>query len=379
MVHFPEIKDALSELEEMRLETQIDLSAKDSSAFLTKSSSVTSTPIKETNEESSSTNNSEDDESSSSSSSDGVAFPHQKPEPRNRRLREKPYPPACLFFLRLFPGNDKCLDCGDYNPFFAYVNAGVLLCSSCSSNSEVNSKHNNIKALDSNDEWNLRSVLLTLIGGNENMKSFLDTEIGPMQEITGRYATDAAIRYCCNLERRVEAWMQKPITEDIFKSNSYWLANYQPPNLILAERALSALCEMTMRSGVQSSLNNQSRRSLFQVTGSVASSSRRSSAGSGLRSIAGIFSPDGRRGTNETFGSTTNSSSFSIPTVTDEITLCSRLSFPPACYFFLRLLPKNDKCLECGDSNPQFANIYFGVLICSQCREQHCLIGFRVS
>lgn len=139
MVHFPEIKDALSELEEMRLETQIDLSAKDPLAFLTKSCSVTSAPIKETSEESSSTNNSEDDESSSSSSSDGVAFPHQKPEPRNRRLREKPYPPACLFFLRLFPGNDKCLDCGDYNPSFAYVNAGVLLCSSCSSNSEVNS------------------------------------------------------------------------------------------------------------------------------------------------------------------------------------------------------------------------------------------------
>lgn len=212
------------------------------------------------------------------------------------------------------------------------------------------------------------------------MKSFLDTEIGPMQDITGRYATDACIRYCCNLECRVEAWMQKPITEDIFKTNSYWLANYQPPNLILAERALSALCGMTMRSGVQSSLNNQSRRSLFQVTDSVASSSRRSSAGSGLRSIAGIFSPDGRRGTNETFGSTTNtSSSFFIPTVTEEIAICSRLSFPPACYFFLRLLPKNDKCLDCGDLNPQFANIYFGVLICSQCREQHCHIGFRVS
>lgn len=340
---------------------------------------------------------------------------------KNLRNKGNPYPPACLFFLKLFPENDTCMDCGEYNPSFAFSTFGVLLCSMCSSSIDhVESDEGNILSLYTLDQWDIRTVLSTLIGGNKTMKFVLETEIDFTAVTTTnsfdiqRYSSDAAQRYRKNLESRVEEILQgPPISEDIFKPTTYWIAKYQPPNLFRANHALLALSATstastnTTRSSTATTATansrpglvaamNQSRRASFQAMAKPISFTRRTSNSSLRSSIASLLLFDASHqrtakgtesstnslNTNTITSSTAVGSSTTtmmiVPSAAEDVTLVSRQSFPPECLFFLRLLPQNDRCLDCGDFNPQFANTNFGILLCLHCSEKHCQIGFQV-
>lgn len=46
-------------------------------------------------------------------------------------LELQPFPPTCMEVVKLLPGNNKCIDCGDDNPNWAAVTYGALLCLRC--------------------------------------------------------------------------------------------------------------------------------------------------------------------------------------------------------------------------------------------------------
>ena len=49
-------------------------------------------------------------------------------------MSEKRYifPASQLSILRRYPGNDKCMDCGNFDTDWADVSHGILLCIECS-------------------------------------------------------------------------------------------------------------------------------------------------------------------------------------------------------------------------------------------------------
>jgi hypothetical protein len=416
LVDTPDIQDALDELEELRRNIGDDI--------LTDKMGLGMMPKQlSTIESSSSDEDADDDDESRSDQKHDIIFPRKRDFYRRRgraaikrKNNERVYPPACLFFLNLFPENDTCMDCGECNPSFAFSTFGVLLCSMCSSSIDhVESDESHILSLYTLDRWNIRSVLSTLIGGNRNMKLFLETDIGEENPHTTqsfadhrRYSTASAARYCKNLENMVEEIIgqRTPLSEDIFKSTTYWIAKYQPPNICNANRALLALCATATTtptgtrssttsnsswSGLAAAITNQSKRASFQATARPVSHTKRTSAGSfrsSIVSFTSLFDSPQQRGKESsmsnvhsnhlTASAVSTSTTMTLVPSADEVTLVSRQSFPPECIFFLRLLPGNDKCLDCGNFNPQFANTNFGILLCLHCCEKHCQIGFQV-
>lgn len=53
--------------------------------------------------------------------------------------------------------------------------------------------------------------------------------------------------------------------------------------------------------------------------------------------------------------------------------------FPPACRELVRKLPGNDLCVDCGASDPQWASVTYGILLCLRCCGRHRSLGVRVS
>ncbi|GAX17126.1 hypothetical protein FisN_5Hh512 [Fistulifera solaris] len=59
--------------------------------------------------------------------------------------------------------------------------------------------------------------------------------------------------------------------------------------------------------------------------------------------------------------------------------LSSYPSFPPACLALLKSIEGNDRCIDCGGRDPQWAAVSFGALVCLQCSGHHRSLGVQVS
>lgn len=69
--------------------------------------------------------------------------------------------------------------------------------------------------------------------------------------------------------------------------------------------------------------------------------------------------------------STASSSSISIPPRYHK--------FPPACLALLKNMEGNQRCVDCGDRDPQWAAVSYGALLCLQCSGHHRSLGVQVS
>lgn len=54
-------------------------------------------------------------------------------------------------------------------------------------------------------------------------------------------------------------------------------------------------------------------------------------------------------------------------------------NFPPACLALLKSIEGNDRCIDCGGRDPQWAAVSFGALVCLQCSGHHRSLGVQVS
>ena len=116
----PDVKAAIAELEELRREANLD-------NHDVAVNSLKTIPMAE--DDSSGDETSGEDTDEAAGPLQDVYFP---PKLSYEKKQESPFPPACLFFLRLFPGNDICMDCGDFSPYLVLVEFGILLCTRCS-------------------------------------------------------------------------------------------------------------------------------------------------------------------------------------------------------------------------------------------------------
>jgi len=53
--------------------------------------------------------------------------------------------------------------------------------------------------------------------------------------------------------------------------------------------------------------------------------------------------------------------------------------FPRSCRKLLRSIPGNSQCIDCGNQNPDWASVTYGVLLCTKCSGRHRSYGVSVS
>mmetsp|Transcript_15441 Transcript_15441/g.35379 ORF Transcript_15441/g.35379 Transcript_15441/m.35379 type:complete len:220 (-) Transcript_15441:583-1242(-) len=53
--------------------------------------------------------------------------------------------------------------------------------------------------------------------------------------------------------------------------------------------------------------------------------------------------------------------------------------FPRSCRRLLRSIPGNSRCMDCGNRNPDWASVTYGVLLCTVCSGRHRSYGVSVS
>lgn len=52
--------------------------------------------------------------------------------------------------------------------------------------------------------------------------------------------------------------------------------------------------------------------------------------------------------------------------------------FPPNCLKLLYSIPGNQRCIDCNATNPQWASLTFGTLLCIGCSGHHRHMGVQV-
>ena len=52
--------------------------------------------------------------------------------------------------------------------------------------------------------------------------------------------------------------------------------------------------------------------------------------------------------------------------------------FPRNCMRLVQLIPGNHKCMDCNTSNPQWATVSYGALLCIECSGRHRHMGVEV-
>ena len=55
------------------------------------------------------------------------------------------------------------------------------------------------------------------------------------------------------------------------------------------------------------------------------------------------------------------------------------MSMTPAMQAEIKILPGNDKCVDCGSAHPQWASVTFGALMCLECSGAHRGMGVHIS
>jgi len=53
--------------------------------------------------------------------------------------------------------------------------------------------------------------------------------------------------------------------------------------------------------------------------------------------------------------------------------------FPRSCRKILQSIPGNSQCIDCGNRNPDWASVSYGVLLCTACSGRHRSYGVSVS
>jgi len=53
--------------------------------------------------------------------------------------------------------------------------------------------------------------------------------------------------------------------------------------------------------------------------------------------------------------------------------------FPPACLKLLNCIQGNQYCVDCGESNPRWASVSYGTLLCVKCCSNHRSLSVKVS
>mmetsp|Transcript_32874 Transcript_32874/g.50292 ORF Transcript_32874/g.50292 Transcript_32874/m.50292 type:complete len:242 (-) Transcript_32874:225-950(-) len=123
-----------------------------------------------------------DDSSCSSSSSDGSSVGLSSradsdvdcacTKQENSAIHQ--FPSSCLELLRTLPGNSRCVDCNQFNPEWASVSYGVLLCLKCSGRHRgMGVKTSFVRSLTM-DSWSQSQVLTMLEGGNDQLSRFFE-------------------------------------------------------------------------------------------------------------------------------------------------------------------------------------------------------------
>jgi len=54
-------------------------------------------------------------------------------------------------------------------------------------------------------------------------------------------------------------------------------------------------------------------------------------------------------------------------------------SFPSGCFSLLKSIKGNNKCIDCGDHDPEWATVSFGAVLCLQCSGRHRSLGVQTS
>ena len=160
------------------------------------------------------------------------------------------FPPTCLPIARLLAGNHCCVDCGDeqYERLvYASLGYGSILCQECATrHSTVTPDESNIRHIN-NENWDLRSTLTLLEGGNTNMLEYVknkprwrasrlmgqkNVDSEDVLAFKQIYLSKAAATYRTNLSKKVDQVHYEHITsmrdEDAKKEKELEQMNTSP-------------------------------------------------------------------------------------------------------------------------------------------------------
>jgi Putative GTPase activating protein for Arf len=73
------------------------------------------------------------------------------------------------------------------------------------------------------------------------------------------------------------------------------------------------------------------------------------------------------------------SSSPTRATTSSSLSSLSSASFPPYCRQLLGSIAGNDRCVDCGSRNPEWASVTYGTLLCMRCCGRHRSYGVQTS